>query len=127
MMTKRHFQFWPKRLPTTLTIPETTIYDNLEVTARRYPQKTAIYYYGNTISYRKLSDEVNVFAGYLQEELGVGKGDRVVLYMQNSPQFIVAFYAILRANAVVVPINPMNTTSVRNCTIGSPLSCRKVF
>jgi fatty-acyl-CoA synthase len=110
MMTKRHFQFWPKRLPTTLTIPETTIYDNLEVSARRYPQKTAIYYYGTTISYRRLCDEVNVLAGYLQAELGVAKGDRVVLYMQNSPQFIVAFYAILRANAVVVPINPMNTT-----------------
>src|SRR5205807_47918 len=67
-------------------------------------------YYGNTISYRKLCDEVNMLAGYLQAELGVAKGDRVVLYMQNSPQFIIAFYAILRANAVVVPINPMNTT-----------------
>lgn len=45
--------------------PETTIYDNLEVSARRYPQKNAVYYYGNTISYRKLCDEVNLLAGYL--------------------------------------------------------------
>ncbi len=40
--------------------------------------------------------------------MGVGKGDRVALYMQNCPQFVVALYAILRADAVVVPVNPMN-------------------
>jgi fatty-acyl-CoA synthase len=38
------------------------------------------------------------------------RGDRVLLYMQNSPQFVLAYYAILRANAVVVPVNPMNLT-----------------
>ena len=38
------------------------------------------------------------------------RGDRVALYMQNSPQFVIAFYAILRADAVVVPVNPMNLT-----------------
>ncbi len=48
-------------------------------------------------------------AGYLQEDLGVTGGDRVILYMQNSPQFAVAYYAILRANAVV-PLNPMHVT-----------------
>ena len=42
--------------------------------------------------------------------LDVRAGDRVLLYMQNSPQWIVAFYAILRADAVVVPVNPMNRT-----------------
>ncbi len=36
------------------------------------------------------------------------KGDRVLLYMQNCPQFIISYYAILRADAVVVPVNPMN-------------------
>ena len=39
------------------------------------------------------------------------RGDRVALYMQNSPQWVIAFYAILRADAVVVPINPMNLTA----------------
>jgi fatty-acyl-CoA synthase len=41
----------------------------------------------------------------------VKKGDRVLLYMQNSPQFVLAYYGILRANAVVVPVNPMNMTT----------------
>src|SRR5690606_29981315 len=51
--------------------------------------------------------QVQAMAGYLQQR-GVAAGDRVLLYMQNSPQFIISFYAILRANAVVVPVNPMN-------------------
>jgi fatty-acyl-CoA synthase len=34
----------------------------------------------------------------------------VLLFMQNSPQFVIAYYGILRANAVVVPMNPMNLT-----------------
>ena len=107
MMT-RHYEFWPARLAKTLPIPETTVYDNLEVTTKRYSNKPAIIYYGNEISYQQLYDEVNALAGYLQKHAGVEKGDRVVLYMQNSPQYVIAFYAILRADAVVVPVNPMN-------------------
>ena len=38
----------------------------------------------------------------------MARGDRVLLYLQNSPQFVIAYYAILRADAVVVPVNPMN-------------------
>jgi fatty-acyl-CoA synthase len=104
----RHFEFWPKRLSKSLPIPETTIYNNLETTMKRYPNKTAIVFYGTEITYKQLDLEVTKLAGYLQQELGVSKGDRVVLYMQNSPQFIIAFYAILRVDAVIVPINPMN-------------------
>lgn len=106
-MNNNHFQFWPKRLATSLTVPETTLYDNLEVTVRRYPEKTAIFYYGSTISYRRLFEDVNRLAGFLQRT-GVSKGDRILLYVQNSPQFVIAFHAILRAGAVVVPVNPMN-------------------
>ncbi|PWA08049.1 long-chain fatty acid--CoA ligase [Pueribacillus theae] len=107
MMT-RHFAFWPKRLAKSLPIPETTVYDNLAVTARRYPNKTAIVYYGKEITFKQLNEEVLKLAGYLQKNSGVKKGDRVVLYMQNSPQYMISFYAILRADAVVVPVNPMN-------------------
>jgi fatty-acyl-CoA synthase len=102
-----HFEFWPARVPRSLPLPETSVFDNLEVSARRYPEKAAIVYYGTEISYRRLLDEAERLAGYLQQELDVKKGDRVVLYAQNSPQFAVAFYAILRLGAVVVPVNPM--------------------
>jgi len=109
MMVRAHFAHWPTRIPTTLSVPETTIVDNLEVTARRYPDKTAILYYGTSFSYRTLLEEVNRMAAYLLH-IGVKKGDRLLLYMQNSPQFMIAYYAILRAGGVVVPINPMNIT-----------------
>jgi fatty-acyl-CoA synthase len=109
-MIESHFEFWPARLPSTLTLPETSVPYNLEVSAHRYPEKAAIVYYGTGISYARLHDEVKRLAGYLQEDLGVAGGDRVILYMQNSPQFVVAYYAILRTNAVVVPVNPMHVT-----------------
>lgn len=105
-MNERHFEFWPKRMPRSLTLPETSVHYNLEVSANRYPEKTAIVYYGSEISYRRLFDETEKLAGFLASE-GVSKGDRVILYLQNSPQYVVAFYAVLRLGAVVVPVNPM--------------------
>jgi fatty-acyl-CoA synthase len=109
-MVTQHFAFWPKRVPHSLTIPETTLCYNLEVSATRYPNKTAIVYYGRAITYRELASQVNRLAGYLQRS-GVNRGDRVLLLMQNCPQFIIGFYAILRANAVVVPMNSMLVTN----------------
>lgn len=110
-MIESYFEFWPPRVPRSLPLPQTSVYHNLEVSASRYPEKTAILYYGTEIPYRRLLGEVNAFAGYLQSELGIEKGDRVMVYMQNSPQFVVAFYAILRLGAVVVPVNPMLVTN----------------
>jgi fatty-acyl-CoA synthase len=63
------------------------------------------------LSFGEFKDETERLAGYLQHRCNVARGDRVLLVAQNSPQFIVAYYAILRANAVVVPINPMSITA----------------
>ncbi len=109
-MLESHFEFWPERLPRSLSLPQTSIFHNLEVSARRYPEKPVIVYYSTEITYRRLLDESEKVAGYLEHELGITKGDRVLLYLQNSPQFVVAFYAILRLGAVVVPVNPMLVT-----------------
>ena len=104
----RHFPHWPPGVPKSLSVPRTSLYYNLEVSARRYPDKAAIVYYGSSIAYAALEREALALAGYLQQRCGVGRGDRVLLYAQNSPQFIIGYYAILRADAVVVPVNPMN-------------------
>jgi fatty-acyl-CoA synthase len=104
----RHFAHWPPGVPKSLSIPRTSLHYNLEVSARRYPSKAAIVYYGSPISYERLEREVAALAGYLQQRCGIGRGDRVLLYAQNSPQFIIGYYAILRADGVVVPVNPMN-------------------
>ncbi len=102
-----HYAFWPKRLPKSITVPATSLWDNLAVNARRYPDKAALVFFGTSTSYRELAEGVERFAAQLYA-LGVRRGDRVVLCMQNCPQLVLAHFAILRANAVVVPVNPMN-------------------
>ena len=104
---RAHYAFWPKRLPHAITLPETSLWDNLETSARRYPHKTAIVFFGRVLTYRQLLQKAERLAACLHG-LGVKKGDRVVLSMQNCPQLVIAHFAILRANAVVVPVNPMN-------------------
>lgn len=110
MKNTAHFEFWPPRLSKTLSLPKTTIFDNLKMTVKKYPYKTAIEFYGRSISYKNLLDEVEQLAGYLESKVEVKAGDRVLLLMQNSPQFLISMFAILRVRAVVVPINPMSTT-----------------
>jgi fatty-acyl-CoA synthase len=109
-MEPDHFRFWPANLPREMPLPDTSLCRNLEASAARYPDKHAILYYGTPLSYRQFRHDVDALAGFLQQRAGVRRGDRVLLFMQNSPQFMIAFYAILRADAMVVPVNPMNLT-----------------
>lgn len=106
-MPPAHSKYWPTGLPHRLSVPETTLYDNLAVSAARYPEQPALIFSGRRISYRELQSAVDAVAGYLQQHCAVVRGDRVLLQMQNCPQFVIAYYAILRADAVVVPVNPM--------------------
>nr|WP_316639170.1 long-chain fatty acid--CoA ligase [uncultured Roseateles sp.] len=103
-----HLKHWPPGLPLHLSVPQTNLFFNVEVAAARYPDKPFIVFYDTTLSFADFKREAEHIAGYLQQDCGVKAGDRVLLYMQNSPQWVLAFYAILRANAVVVPVNPMN-------------------
>jgi fatty-acyl-CoA synthase len=109
-MFTRHFPHWPPGQPKTVELPRHTVYGNLEANAKQHPERAAIDYYGSSVSYAGLKRQVDAIAGFLQRRCGVARGDRVLLYMQNCPQFIIAYYAILRADAVVVPVNPMNRT-----------------
>ncbi len=106
-MNTAHYPHWPAGLPVTLTPPQTSVYANLAISALRYPDKPALDFYGQRLSFRQLQAEVDALAGYLQQRCGVRRGDRVLLQLQNCPQFVIAFYAILRADAVIVPVNPM--------------------
>ena len=109
-MSMRHFAVWPKEVPHSLRLPQTSIWFNLDASARRYPDKPAFIVYDNAMTFARLRGEAEALAGFLQKKCGVAKGDRVLLFAQNSLQFVIAYYAVLRADAVVVPINPMNLT-----------------
>src|SRR5258706_8527773 len=107
-MFTRHYAHWPEGLPKSFPVPRESVYENLAKCAARHPERTAIHYYGSEITYGELKRDADALAGYLQQRCGVRRGDRVLLFLQNSPQFVIAYYAVLRADAVVVPINPMN-------------------
>ena len=80
----------------------------MEESARRFPDRPAIIYFGRRISYRELDKLTQAFAAALHD-LGVRKGDRVSINLPNIPQFIIAFYGALRLGAIVVQTNPMYT------------------
>lgn len=107
-MKPEDYDFWPKQFPRHLTVPATSLWANLDISTRRYPDKAVSVFYDSRITYREFYGMVEAIAGFLQRDCGVRRGDRVILQMQNCPQYMAAFYAILRADAVVVPVSPMN-------------------
>lgn len=125
-----HLKSWPRGVPHHIEVPARSVAENLLLTAAARPEAPAITYQGRTISYRALARDVEALAGWIAAS-GIAKGDRVLLYMQNAPQYVIAYYAILRADAVVVPVNPMNRaaelaylvedTGARLCICGQEL------
>ncbi|HEX3847215.1 MAG TPA: long-chain-fatty-acid--CoA ligase [Steroidobacteraceae bacterium] len=109
-MSDRHFAFWPTHAARHLDAPAVNLYRNVEASARRHPAKPCIVYYDTPVTFGELHDATLRLAGFLEHRCEVRAGDRVLLFMQNCPQFVIGYYAILRANAVVVPVNPMNLT-----------------
>ena len=82
------------------------VYALLEQSAARYPQHGALEFFGRNYSYRQLKDLVDKAAGGLARE-GVTRGTRVGIFMPNCPQFVIAYYAILKAGGTVVNFNPL--------------------
>ncbi|MEY4764850.1 MAG: hypothetical protein RI907_1523 [Pseudomonadota bacterium] len=103
-----HLQHWPPGLPLDLPLPDEHLWTALARSAERNPDKAALIFFDSIVGYASLQREAEALALWLREEAGVQRGDRVLLMLQNSPQFVIAYYAILRLDAVVVPVNPMN-------------------
>ncbi len=91
--------------PHEIPIPNQPLFRFLESAADWRPKGIATVFYGKTMTYRELEERVNQFARGLSK-IGVGAGDRVMIVLPNTPQFIIAYYAILKLNAVVVLSNP---------------------
>lgn len=100
---------YPSDVPDTLAVPASAVPDLFEESARKYPQQVAINFYGSRIRYAELQDQVRRLATALAF-LGVGKGDRVALYLLNTPQFVISYLAALRLGAIVTPISPVYTS-----------------
>jgi len=85
-----------------------SIFGVIEDICEKYPHKSAIIYLGEKFSYSKLRDLVRRFAGALSE-LGVGVNDKVMIYITNCPQFLVAYFGIQEIGAIPVPVSPIYT------------------
>lgn len=93
-------------VPNELPLPTASMIDLFEESASEKPEKDAVRYFDGSISYSRLDRMADGFAATLAHS-GIGKGDRVAVYMQNNPQFLVAQYGAWKRGCVVVPINPM--------------------
>ncbi|MBP6899182.1 MAG: AMP-binding protein [Burkholderiaceae bacterium] len=96
-------------MPRQQEVPAGTLWQNLEAAAARAPERPAIVFCDTALPYAALQRQAEHLAGWLQQVAGVQRGDRVLLFSQNCPQFTCAYYAVLRAEAVVVPVNAMST------------------
>lgn len=93
------------------------LYEAFEALASKYPEKTSVYFLGTKYSYAQLRDLAERFASGLFE-LGLRGGDRIVMYIPNSIQFVVCWLGIQRLGAVAVPITPIYTTRDLNYIVG---------
>jgi long-chain acyl-CoA synthetase len=100
----RHYE---EGVPATLGLPNRALHRLLHSAVRNYGKRPAAYFYGRTLTYRQLDADVNRLANALRS-LGVDKGKRVMILLPNTPQFIIAYYAVMKSGGVVVSTSPVN-------------------
>ena len=104
---KPWFSSWPKNVPKNLEYPNVPLHAILEETAKENPEKVAIAYFKREITYAELDSLVSQFAAGLAA-LGVKKSDRVAIFLPNIPQFLIAYFGVLKAGAVLTAISPLH-------------------
>ncbi len=125
-------QNWPEDVPKELTyrLGKKPLHEYVEDHAINRPDEVAYIYYGNEITWKDINDASNQFANFLLEK-GVETGDRIGLFMQNCPQYIIAHYGAQKLGVIVCPLNPMyketeleyliNETSMRVIVAGDEI------
>lgn len=96
---------YDRGVPQTIEYPKAPLFHFLEEAARKYPDRACTIFKGAVISYKEMNERTDHMAAALVE-LGVKKGDRVGIFMPNTPQFVIAYFGILKAGGVVVAVNP---------------------
>lgn len=108
-LSKPWLKFYPKGVPSEVQVPEISVPEVFDQRADKYADKTALIFYGNKISYKKLKELIDRFAAALAD-LGVIKGQTVALYLLNCPQYVISYFAALKVGAKVTPISPVYTS-----------------
>jgi long-chain acyl-CoA synthetase len=100
------FKYYDKGVPHHIDYPAVPLFGLLEESARKYPDSPCTIFKGAVITYREMDELTNRLAAGIAS-LGIKKGDRVGIFMLNTPQFVITFFSILKAGGVVVAINPL--------------------
>src|SRR5919197_1235928 len=108
-LSKPWLKFYRKGVPPEVEVPLQSVSQVFDEATERRPGRTAVVFYGRGITYGELREATDRLACAFAD-LGVKKGDRVALYLLNSPQFIVAYFAALKCGATVTPISPVYTS-----------------
>jgi len=95
-------------VPRSIDYPQVPLFDFLERNAEKHPNKPCTLFKGAKISYQKMNELTDRLAGALHD-LGVRKGDRVGILIPNTPQFVIAYFGVLKAGGIVVATNPQYT------------------
>jgi long-chain acyl-CoA synthetase len=101
------YKFWPAAIPPNLDYPKVPLHELLRDTAKKHPNISAITNFEWEITYAELDLLSDQFAAGLAA-LGVRKGSRVAVFLPNMPQFIIAYFGILKVGAVLTAISPMH-------------------
>ncbi|MBI2755574.1 MAG: long-chain fatty acid--CoA ligase [Chloroflexi bacterium] len=99
-------KFYEPGVPHDVEIPNQTLPELLADAAKRWPERVAVGFQGASLTYAEIDALAWRFAHVLLR-LGVSPGDRVALLLPNSPQFVFAYYGVMRAGAIVVPTSPL--------------------
>lgn len=108
MNDKPWIKNYDKGVPATIEYPPGPVFQFLENAAAKYPDRACTLFKGAVITYKEMNAITDRIAGALVE-MGVKKGDRVGIFMPNTPQFVMAYFGILKAGGVVVATNPLYT------------------
>lgn len=104
--TRPWLKTWGDRANKPYTLEKSTTLQDLASTVAAHNDEEAISYYGFGLTWAQFDQYSTAFAAYLLEQ-GIATGDRIAIYEQNTPAFMIATYGIWKAGAVVVPLNPM--------------------
>jgi len=108
-LSKPWLKFYSEGVPAETEILEISVPELFDRIVEKYASKPALIFYGKKISYGELRESVDRLATALAD-LGVKKGETVALYLLNSPQYVIAYFATLRLGAKVTPISPVYTS-----------------
>lgn len=108
MRERRWHRHWPEGIPKTIEYPKITLSGLLRRTAEKFPERVAIRFFNTSLTYREFDQAANRFASGLVK-MGIQPGDRVALFLPNTPHHPIALFGTLRAGAIAVQTSPLYT------------------